>query len=183
MLNYYEMNLNNYLLQSEVVKEGYLSLEEIQSETINEWYTIIEDNEIPEDFKVFTKLFLIPFKISIIKFRFNSDYIEEIGEFGGMEMSSFFRNYSHVAPTLRTLYQDPFDVPFGYSKWFKCCFPDVVNWAMKGEGLSLVKATFYNRDPDKYITNGSLHLDVLIEIVIMYLKVNKKELECSMITK
>lgn len=176
------MNPDDYLLQSEIVKAGYLSLEDIQGETINDWYTILEDNGIPEDFKVFTKFFLIPFKISTIKFEFNSDYIEEIGEFGGMEMSSFFKNYSHVAPSLRVLYQDPFDVPFGYSKWFKICFPDVVLWVIKGEGLAVVKSIVYKRNEDECFTNGTLNIDVLIEIVILYLKTTGKHLECSIIT-
>ena len=119
----------------------------------------------------------------MIKVNFNLEYSEEVGSFGSSEHSSFWKNYDHVAPTLREIYKDHLAIPLGYPKKFIACFPDVVNWAMKGEGLSLIKSIFFKRNEDDCITNGMLKIEVLIEIVMLYLKVSKKELECSMITK
>ena len=177
------MNPNDYLLQSAVVQTGLISVKDLQSETIDKWHLILEDKETSDEFKILIKFFFIPFNISMIKVNFNLEYSEEVGSFGSSEHSSFWKNYDHIAPSLRQVYKDRFDIPLGYPKKFIACFPDVVNWAMKGEGLSLIKSTFYKRDPDQYITNRSLNLEVLIEIVLLYLKVSKKELECSMITK
>lgn len=177
------MNLNDYLLQSEVVKTGLISVQELQSESINDWYTILQDAETADEIKILIKFFFIPFNISLIKVNFNLEYSEEVGSFGSFELSSFWKNYDHIAPTLREVYKDHFAIPFGYPKKFIACFPDVVNWAMQGEGLSLIKSIFYKRNEDDCITDGTLNIEVLIEIVLLYLKVSKKELECSMIRK
>lgn len=176
------MNTNDYLLQSEIIKTGLISVEDLQNETINEWYTILDDNETPDYFKTLIKFFFIPFRVSVLKFQFNSEYIEQVGEFIGLEIGSLFKNYDHIAPSLRLLFQNPFDIPFCYSKWFKICFPDVVLWVIKGEGLAAVKSIVSKRNKDECFTNGTLNMDVLIEIVILYLKTTGKHLECSIIT-
>ena len=52
------MNPNDYLIQSEAVQSGLIPVEHLESESINEWYAILEDNETTTSLKYLSNSFL-----------------------------------------------------------------------------------------------------------------------------
>jgi hypothetical protein len=99
---------------------------------------LLLDDKIPENFKDLIRYFLIPNKVSILKYTLNKEYYEDPFPV------DFRNNHKHIAPSLKKIKENPFDIAMGYPSWFFIAFPDVAFWAMKGDGLELIKKRFKN---------------------------------------
>lgn len=164
------------MMEDYLLKTGIVSIEQLNNESIKDWDFIFEDAEIREDLRQHASYFLIPFKISLIKFQLNLEYVND---FSGFEIASSMMEYDYVAPSLRILYNNRLNIPVGYPKYFIITFPDVIDWASKGEGLNSVKTVFGKLSHDQLMTNNFIEPMVLFNIVHLYIRLTGKELECK----
>ena len=168
---------NDYLRQS-----GKIDNELLMAETVNIWNELIQDTETENHDKNFMRSFFIPYRISAIKFQLNYGYIrdqEYILDWVDHEERKYEKDY--VSPTLRRLYQNWLDIPFGYPTIFIASFPDVVSWAAGGEGLVTIKFIFDSFPVETFTKNSSINELGLLLILKSYLKKTGKELECAML--
>lgn len=158
-----------YLIASNVFEKKVL--DEDKLELYNE---LLLDSEIPDSLKFLIKNFLLPYKISILKWTLNKEYYED-------PYPVDFRNdHKQIAPSLKIIKQDPVGTwTEGYPSWFYIVFPDVLLWAIKGEGNRLIKKKFEYYSEEQFIEGNRIRPDVLNEIIQMYLKNTGKPLECK----
>lgn len=158
-----------YLIQSGVFEQKILD-----DDKLDHYNDLLRDDEIPENFKDLIRYFLIPYKISILKYTLNKEYYENPFPV------DFHNNHKHIAPSLKKIKENPFDIAMGYPSWFFIAFPDVAIWAMKGEGHELIKKRFKNLSEEELIDGNHIRANLLNDIIKMYQSNTNKPLECKL---
>lgn len=164
-MNYITNNVD-YLVKAECFDKKVFEEENI--ETYNE---LLSDNEVSESFKKIIRSFLIPFKISPLKYSINDDYYSNA--------SLFVFKSKQVAPTLIKLIETDAYTAAGYPRWFYVAFPDVAWWAIRGDGKKLIFKKFEKLTESELIEGRSLRPELLKVIVDLYLEKASNILECE----
>jgi hypothetical protein len=132
---------------------------------------ILTEDEISNSFKYIIKKFLIPYKISFLKYGLNNEYFN-------YPIPAGFRDVSHIAPSLVELKKNTFDIALGYPNWFLKAFPDVAIWVMKGDGFNLIQKKFKLLSEDDLSDGNFIRAEILNEVIKLYLIKTQKKLEC-----
>lgn len=174
MFNFFKRKIkgdrqNCYLIQSGAFEQRILD-----NDKLILYNDLLRDDEIPEDFKVVIQSFLIPYKISVLKYTLNEEYFEEPFS------ADFQKTVLHIAPSLRKIRENPFDIPMGYPRWFFIAFPDVVLWAMKGEGFESIKRRYRNLSEEEIVDDNYIRSSLLHDIINLYQNTTNKPLECRL---
>jgi len=157
-----------YLINSGVVEKKILDDDKL------EYYNVLlQDNKNSNDFKNVIKDFLVPYKISLLKFFLNKEYYEDPFP---VDMQN---NHKQIAPSLRIIKKNPSEVAMGYPIWFFVAFPDVALWAMKGDGHDLIIKRFGHLTEEDLIYNNEIRPVILDETIKLYQDFTKKPLECK----
>jgi hypothetical protein len=159
---------NCYLIASKVFEKKILD-----DDSLSIWNDHLNDPEAPDDQKFLIINFLLPYKISVLKFLLNKDYWEDPFPV------DFTNNHKHIAPSLKKIKESRYDIALGYPDWFFVAFPDVAFWAMKGPGKSLIMSKFKNYPEEKLSDGNYLRPNLLNEIIKMYLNNTGNPLECK----
>jgi hypothetical protein len=157
-----------YLIKSGVFEQNILN-----DDKLDHYNDLLRDNEIPENFKDLIRYFLIPYKISILKFTLNKEYYENPFPV------DFHNNHKHIAPSLKKIKENPFDIAMGYPSWFYVAFPDVALWAMKDDGLELIEKRFKNLSEEELVDGNHIRANLLNDIIKLYQSNINKPLECK----
>lgn len=152
---------------------GVLDREIFKGDVIDAYNELLEDEEVPMKFKEFIINFLIPYNISILKFSFNQEY------FNDPFPVDFEYNHRHIAPSLRILKENPWDLSMGYPTWFYIAFPDVAIWAINGDGLELIKKRFKGLSEEELTDGRHIRPNHLNDIIRMYINKTNRSLECK----
>lgn len=142
----------NYLL-----KADYIDQEILDSEKMLSWEDVLADERTDEEFETAIKDFLIPYRISVLKYSFNRDYYENrYQQLGSQD--------KHIAPSLKIIRDDfKYKVRF-YPSWFYIAFPDVLKWAVDpNEGWSKVE-TILKPFSEVLLENQNYCLNKIIEM-------------------
>jgi hypothetical protein len=159
-----------YLIKSQLIDQKILDND------MNYYKEIFESEEIPLFFKDLAKNFLLPYKISFLKFSFNKEYYEDPFP---LDLQN---DHKHIAPSLKELKnikENQFGIPMGYPSWFLIAFPDVALWAIKGAGLKLIENKYKNLTDEELNDGRYIRAELLNDIIKMYQSVTKKALECK----
>ncbi len=156
-----------------LIKSGVFNQEIIDEDKLENWNDILRDNKSPQNIKDLINEFMIPYKISPLKTILNKECYES--PFGNFDMDSSL----HIAPTLKKLKENNFDIPMGYPNWFIISFPDVVFWAMKGYGHEIIMKKFNTLNDDEINDGNYICANLLHYIIKLYLKSTNKLLECK----
>lgn len=156
-----------YLFLSGVFEQNILDDDKL--ENYNE---LLIDIEVHDNYKDLIRYFLLPYKISSLKFTLNHEYYRDPFP------SDIRHKHKHIAPSLRKIKEQPFEIALGYPSWFFAAFPDVSLWAMRGEGKELVLNKFRSLSEDEIIQNNSIRSEHLHEIIELYKSNTNKTLEC-----
>jgi hypothetical protein len=151
-------------------KSGVLPEKELEVDTIEVYSELLKELDIPEWLYHVITEFLVPFKISFVKFNLNREYYEQPFPV------DFTHNHSYIAPSLRTL-KKPTNRPLGYPNWFFWAFPDVVVW---GSGNKLLEKHFGHLSKDQLVYNDTFRPEILYKLIKLYQKKTGKELECKL---
>jgi hypothetical protein len=91
----------------------------------------------------------------------------------------FQHDHKHIAPSLKIIKENPYDIAMGYPSWFYIAFPDVALWAMKGDGSELIKKRFENLSEDELVDGKHIRANLLNDIIKLYQSNTNKPLECK----
>jgi len=161
-----------YLQQtSEQWKAKYGKL--LSDDKLEQWNELLADDELPVENQNIIKEFLIPHKISPLKWFLNNGYYKDPFP------ADFHYNHMHIAPTLKILKENPSHIAMGYPSWFFISFPDVAYWAMIGDGNAIIKSNFKNIKEEDLIDGKHIHKNWLNEIIKLYQESTRKALECQ----
>lgn len=154
----------NYLLQAD-----YLDQEILDSEKMLSWEEILADERTDEEFEEAIKDFLIPYRISVLKYSLNRDYYENPYQKLGSQDK-------HIAPSLKIIRDDfKYKVRF-YPSWFYIAFPDVLKWAVDpNEGWPKVE-TILKPFSEVLLENQNHLLNKIIELFYN----ERQSLECEL---
>ncbi len=152
---------------------GVLEQEILDQDTMENYNDYLDNPKIPCFFKGLIKNILIPYKISLLKFIFNTEYFEK------PYPADFLYDHKHIAPSLKKIKEESIDIPMGYPNWFVVVFPDVALWAIKGSGKSVVKNKLKNLSAKDLDDSNHLRVHLLEYIVELYLRKTNKPLECK----
>jgi len=141
----------------------------MSEDKLSNYNELLNEEEVPEYFKSVIRLFLIPNKISPLKFQINMECFEDF----------YSRGSDNVAPSLIKFKQHGLDRPMGYPDWFYIAFPDVALWAIHGGGIELVEKKLQNYSEEEIFDGDHLNISILIGIIRMYLNNTSKSLECK----
>jgi len=158
-----------YLYKSKVLDQRILD-----DDKLEHYNDLLFDENVPVYFKDLIKYFLLPYKISILKFTFNKEYFEDPFPF------DFEHNHQHIAPSLRVIKEDQFNIPMGYPSWFCAGFPDVAIWAMKGDGRELIFKRYENLPEEELIEGRYIKADIINDMIKLYQSNTNKPLECKL---
>jgi hypothetical protein len=156
-----------------LIKSGVFEQKILDDDKIDLYNDLLRDDKIPENYKDLIRYFLIPNKISILKYTLNKEYYENPFPV------DFHNNHKHIAPSLKKIKENPFDIAMGYPSWFFIAFPDVAFWAMKGDGLELIKKRFKNLSEEELIDGNHIRANLLNDIIKLYQNNTNKPLECK----
>ena len=156
-----------------LIKSGVFEQKILDEDKLDHYNDLLRDNKIPENFKDLIRYFLIPYKISILKYTLNKEYYEDPFPV------DFHNNHKHIAPSLKKIKENPFDIAMGYPSWFFIAFPDVAFWAMKSDGLELIKKRFKNLSEEELIEGNHIRANLLNDIIKLYQNSTNKPLECK----
>lgn len=135
----------------------------------------MKDINTPNNLKIVINQFLIPYKISILKFGFNNEFFET-----NLPFSSLYENgYEHVSPSLRKIQENRIAIPRIYPNWVFSAFPDVVLWSMKGNGKAILYNKFNGLTDDELKDGNHIKLKLIKEIISLYQIDTNKTLECK----
>ena len=134
---------------------------------------LLRSDEISEQRRNLIKDFLLPYEISLLKYTLNGEY------FNNPFPVDLHHNHKHIAPSLKRLKENQFDIALGYPKWFLFAFPDVALWARYGEGAELVLRRFKNLSEKDAIEGNQIKAFLLHEIIQLYQRNINKPLECK----
>ena len=164
----------DYLVESKIIP-----FELIKNESTSEWITILKDEEVQDESKEFVTFFLIPYKISFMKFLMNLNYLQDhLNDSDQRQIDLSKNEKAHISPRLRVLLENIKDINPGYSQNFLAAFPDVVSWANEGDGFKKVQVLYNNMGKMKLITNEFFIKKALFWIIEEYLENTEKDLEC-----
>lgn len=157
-----------YLWDSGVFDENQLA-----EDSLFLYNDYLNDNEVSDYFKQIIIEFLLPFKISFLKFNLNMEYFDDPFP------TDIHNQHKHIAPSLKLLKQEPWDIPLGYPAWFISAFPDVVCWARRGTGKDLIFSKLEGLSEDQLIEGKHIKRKILLLIINMYLENTNEGLECK----
>jgi hypothetical protein len=157
-----------------LIKSGVLEQKTLDEDNLDHYNDILRDVEVDQQFKDLIRYFLIPYKISILKFSLNQEYYQNPYPI------DFENNHRHIAPSLKKIKENPLDVAMGYPSWFFIAFPDVALWAMKGEGVELVVRKFKNFSEEELVEGNYIRTHLLNDIIKLYQSNTNKPLECKL---
>ena len=157
-----------------LIKSGVYSAEELNKDTLDLYEEVLNDSKIDEFYKNLIIQFLIPHKISWIKFIFNKEYFDD--PFPGI-----LRNdHNDIAPSLKYIKEKWATIyASGYPGWFYIAFPDVALWAIKGDGNNIIKRKFSRLREDDLVENKHFKPEILFKIIELYKKNTNCTLECE----
>ena len=156
-----------------LIKSGIFENKILDEDNLEDYNELLHDNEIPDFYKDLVRYFLLPYKISLLKFTLNKEYYEDPFPV------DLQYDHKHIAPSLKKIKENPFDIAIGYPKWFFIAFPDVALWAMKGAGLELIERKFKNLNEEDVIDGSHIKATILNDIIGMYQNNTNKSLECK----
>jgi hypothetical protein len=156
-----------------LIKSGVLKQKTLDDDKIDQYNDLLQDKETPDFFKDLIRNFLIPYKISPLKFTLNKKYYEDPFP---MDLE---HDHKHIAPSLKKIKENPWDIAMGYPSWFFVAFPDVALWVMKGAGLEIIKSRFKNLSAEELIDGKHLRANLLNDIIKLYQSNTNKPLECK----
>lgn len=157
-----------YLITSNAFEKKVLD-----EDSLSLYNGILNDEKASGYFKDLIIKFLLPFKISLLKFSLNKEFYED-------PFPVNIHNNIQVAPSLKIIKENPFDyISLGYPSWFYMAFPDVALWAMNGEGQILIKNKFKKYSEDELTDGNHIRANLLKYIIKLYLSKTGKSLECK----
>lgn len=163
------INKDCYLIKSNVIDK-----ETINSVTMESYNEFLLDDEIPKFLKDHINFFLIPYKISMLKFSLNSEYYKQ------PYPVDLVNNHSYIAPSLVKIKESNyFDIPPGYSELQIISFPDVVWWAMN-EGKEIMRRKISHFSEEELIENNHFSAQAFNVFIEQYLISTHKALECML---
>jgi len=157
---------NCYLIQSNVFDKR-----ELEEDTLDQYDELLKDEGVDDFLKTIINDFFKPFEISLFKFTLNMEFYETPFP------TDLNNNHSYIAPSLREIKENPFEMALGYPGWFIAAFPDVSLWVMRS-GKKKIMDKFRNYTEEQLIENKHIRLGLLKEIINMYLKTTRCDLEC-----
>lgn len=156
-----------------LIKSGVFEQKIIDEDIMDDYNDLLRDKEISDFYKDLIRYFLIPYNISLLKFTLNKEYFENPYPI------DFQHNHKHIAPSLKKIKENPFDIAMGYPSWFIIAFPDVSLWVMKGAGLELIKNRLKNLSEEELVDGNHLRSNILNDIIKLYQSNTNKILECK----
>lgn len=141
----------------------------MSEDKLSNYNELLNEEEVSEYFKSVIRLFLIPNKISPLKFLINKECFEDF----------YSRGSDNVAPSLIKFKQHGLDRPIGYPDLFYIAFPDVALWAMKGHGLELILKKLQHYSEDEACEGEYFKISILNDIIQMFFNNISKSLECK----
>lgn len=151
-------------------KSDYLDTQVIDSQNLFSWEETVADVETDIEFKEVIEDFMIPYKISVLKYSFNAEYYQyPYTQIGFQE--------ENVAPSLKIIKNNSrYKVRF-YPSWFYVAFPDVLKWAVDpADGFPEVEA-YLMQFPA--LPLGEQKHNCLKQIIEMYYS-KHQSLECQL---
>jgi hypothetical protein len=166
-------NINNadYLIKSELGDTDGLEADN----NLESYEELLSDEDTPQSSKELIINFLLPYKISLLKFTLNQEYFEQ---------DSFLddiRDYEYIAPSLKEIKCNRHYIVSAYPEWFYSAFPDVVIWSQIEPGEESLKKMFFSLPEGYTIEMGHFKTDLLKRIVDTYLEDTNNLLECQVI--
>lgn len=155
-----------YLTESKVFEQSILEEDELS--VYNEF---LSDKDIPDELRLIITKFLVPYKISFLKFNLNKEY------YGNPYPIDYRHNHKHIAPSLKLIKANKKDVPLAYPNWVFAAFPDVIWWIMN-DGKSQMANIIKNRSMQDISDGRYIKDSMLIEIINLYMNKTGKQLEC-----
>lgn len=162
-----------YLTKSDAIKP-----EMIEDDKLNNYHDLLQDEEIPDSFKNIIKRFLLPYRISILKYSLNNEYFNKSTHFLSLPPPDLIHKHSYIAPSLKQIKENPMNMAMGYPSWFYIAFPDVYLWASKGYGSTLITNKYKSFKEIEFVSDGIIRLEILDDIIKLYLSNTNKTLEC-----
>lgn len=157
-----------YLINSGVFDKNVLDVDQI-----DQYNDFLKDAKFPDRQKDLIRNFLIPYKISPLKFNLNQQYYRD------PYPVDLQNDHKHIAPSLRKIKENSSENAMGYPSWFFTAFPDVALWAITGEGNKLIKERFQNLTEEEIIDGNHIRPNILNETIKLYLQNTNKLLECK----
>lgn len=159
-----------------LIKSGALDKDVLDKNNKLELYNdLLKDANTPDNMKTVINQFLIPYKISFIKFGLNTEFFDS-----NLPFSSLYEaEYEHISPSLRKIQENRIYIPRIYPKWVFAAFPDVILWLMKGNGRNVLKDKFNKLTESELTDDGYIKLNILKEIITKYQIDTNKSLECK----
>ena len=176
MLNFFNNKNQNRKEDCYLYKSGVIPEEILEDDNLDKYNLLLQDEKTSDFLKSLIKYFLVPYKISLLKFTLNKEYYENPYPI------DFTNNHIYISPSLKKikkLKENPFNIPLGYPNWFFIAFPDVALWAFEGEGLKLIKNRFKNIPEDELVDGKHISPDLLDDIIKLYQNNTNKQLECK----
>lgn len=156
-----------------LLKSGVFEKKIQDDDNLEQYNDILHDDEASNNFKDLIRYFLIPYKISILKYTLNKEYYEDPFPIDN------HNNHKHIAPSLKKLKENPLEIAMGYPSWFLIAFPDVSLWVMKGDGFEIIKNRFEKCTEEELSDGNHIRLNLLNDIIKLYLLKTNKSLECK----
>lgn len=121
----------------------------------------------------YLKEFLIKYKISLLKYSLNRDFLAQPFLHSNIEERL---ESKCIAPSLLKLINNKQLQIMMYPKWFYSSFPDVIVWATHNKGESI--AEIFNSYEDKDLFKNKIKFELLTKIIDKYLRLHE-DLECT----
>ncbi len=156
-----------------LIKSGVFEQKILDDDKLEHYNNLLCDEEIPKNFKDLILYFLIPYKISILKYSLNKEYFADPFPY------DLHNKHKHIAPSLTKIKENQFDIPMGYPSWFFIAFPDVALWVMKGEGIQHVKKRIKDLSEEDLFDGNHIRTNFLHDFIKLYQTNTNKPLECK----
>ena len=156
-----------------LLKSGSFEQKILDDDKLELYNDLLRDNKTSDNIKDVIRGFFIPYKISLLKFSLNKEYYEN------PHTVIFYNNDKHIAPSLKKIMENQFDIAMGYPSWFIIAFPDVVLWVMQGDGFEIINKRFKNLTDDEIGDGNHIRPNLLNDTIKLYQSNTSKPLECK----
>ena len=170
--------------QKDYLIESNLDREILRKDSVRLYLDLLEEPTTSKSDKELISDFLMPYRISLVKYGFNKEFYELPdliqSTFNEDDLYLGRNGYRYVSPSLKIIGKNPDLKVRAYPDYFFIAFPDVVYWALETEILKVNQMLSFYTDAE-LIIDGFANPDILKKIINLYLKSTKNELECRII--